>query len=780
MAWIQKTIPPPSEVVPFRINNFSGGLNNKSSDGQLASNEAFNLLNMAFFKDGVMEKRKGTVRYVESKLDTPILFQDIYKPINDENIVIQATKDAVYLNFVKTFDIKGVCDGVNYLGKYYFVNGENIYILEKKDEEILLYKIVNPPSTKVVGEYKKEDMTFKVESLDGIKVGMSIVVETLEGSEEIKVASIDEETNEITMESRIEELPEPEPVVGKVILDSSTEFTYKISEDETCVLVTFEDFVEECNVYLNEDGTGKEFIVANDVHSYNQIKASEEPESNSFYISEEGNLVICMDKGMLEEDFEVSSTGIRGYLIDHPIAVVFLEEPEEIIQLDGFKYDVSDGSLVRLYVPRPEEFTEGVMQYDEEKGLAWYEPCVQELDDPYKGEAHVPEKPTLIELNKDRIFVSGCEDTPHMVYISDVNNTLYFPVNLPLQVPPNSDKIVGLKYFHSAIIIFRKYDVHVLYGNTNRMDTGDMFRLKLINTHTGSVNNNSIQIVHNYLFYLGSDGIVYRLHTPQTNTDLLATKVVSKEIDLFKEPIGYELEDLDSASTIFFNNEYWLSIKDKILVYSYDYMAWTLYNNINATSFLELDGELIIGTDDGRTLQFGVGYSDDYLPYVAYWISKRYDFGIPSNYKQFKELYIIAHVYDDYVSNIKLDFEIDYVNVRDTPVVKSRLSLWAVAQWGDRFITRNIAPSLPLPIGRRGRVIRFMFGNGYFVDGIMETFQDILDLEEYIKDTIYFVKDEKKCYTYNGMRWVEMDEEELYQPLRIYEINGDYEVRSKR
>lgn len=780
MAWIQKTIPPPSEVVPFRINNFSGGLNNKSSDGELANNEAFNLLNMSFFKDGLMEKRKGIVRYIENKLNTPILFQDIYKPINGEDIIIQATNNALYLDFVKTFDIKGVCDGVNYLGKYYFVNSENIYILEKKDEKILLYKIINPPSTKIVGEYKKEDMTFKVESLEGISVGMEIVVETLEGSEKIKIASINSTTNEITMETRIEDLPEPEPIVGKVILDSTTEFTYKLSDDVTCMMVTFSDFVSECNVYLNEDGTGKELIVANEVHSYSQIKSTETPSPDKFFINSNGDLVICIDKVMLETDYELTSTGIRGYLIDNPIAVVYLEEPEEIIQYDGFKYDVADSSLVRLYVPKPEEYTEGVMQYDGDKQIAWYEPCVQELDDPYKGEVYIPEKPSLIELNKDRIFVSGCEDTPHMVYVSDVNNTLYFPSNLPLQVPPNSDEIVGLKYFHSAIIIFRKYDVHVLYGNTNRTDTGDMFRLKLINTHTGSANNDSIQIVHNYLFYLGSDGIVYMLHTPQTNTDFLSTKVVSKEVDLFKEPISFVLEDLKQASTIFYNNEYWLSIKDKILIYNYDYMAWTMYNNINATSFLELNGDLIIGTDDGKTMKFGVGYSDDYLPYTAYWVSKRYDFGIPSNYKQFKELYIIAHVYDEYVSNIKLDFEIDYVNIRDTPIVKSKLSLWAVAQWGDRFITRNIAPSLPLPIGRRGRVIRFMYGNGYTVDGIMETYQDIIDLEEYIKDKIYFVKDEKKCYTYNGMNWVLMDEEDLYQPLRIYEINGDYEVRSKR
>lgn len=777
MAWVQKTIPPPNEVIPFRIGNFSGGLNNKSSDNQLRDNEAFNLLNMSFFKNGVMEKRKGTVRYVEDVREKPIVFQDVFKPINSKHMIIQATSDELFLDFIKISDIHGVCDGVNYLGKYYFVNGENLYVLQLEDNVPVIYEIVEPPSTNIDGDYNKGDMTFKVKDISGISVDMEIVIETIEGSDKITVESINELTNEITMKTKIVPQEPPEPVTKKLVVTGNDDLYFSALDDKY-IEARYKDFISTNKVHLGEDGKPVDLLIYNDNNSF--VPFTIGTTETYTYDIVDTDLILKFEREVFGNNYSENEDGAISYLNDFPTTIEFLEEQELPEQHDGLEYDTKDNSLVRLYVPRGEEFTEGIMQYHSESKKAWYEPCTQELDDPYKGEVFIPKKPSYIELSKDRLFISGCPDVPHMVFISDVNNGLYYPVNLPVQVPPNSDKITGLKYFHSAIIIFRKNDIHVLYGDTNRSDVGDSFRLKLIDSHTGAVNNTSIQKVHNYLFFLGSDGVVYSLHTPHTNVDLISTKVISKEIDLFKEPLDFSVDDLLNACSVFYENEYWLSIKDKILVYNYDYMGWTLYNNINAVSFLIYDNDLLIGDIDGKTLKFGVGYADDYLPYTAYWISKRYDFGVASNYKQFKELYIIAHVYDDYVSSIRLNFEIDYVNIRDIPVIKSQLSLWGVAKFGDRFITRNIAPSLPIPIGRRGRVIRFMFGNGYTVDGIFDTYQDILDMEEYIKDEIYFVKDEKKCYIYNGVRWVQMSDEELYQPMRIYEINGDYEVRSKR
>ena len=68
-----------------------------------------------------------------------------------------------------------------------------------------------------------------------------------------------------------------------------------------------------------------------------------------------------------------------------------------------------------------------------------------------------------------------------MVYISDILNPYYFPASLPIQLPPDGDKINCMRVFADSIIFGRDKDVYVLHGNTNR-DGDESYTLKKI-TH---------------------------------------------------------------------------------------------------------------------------------------------------------------------------------------------------------------------------------------------------------------------------------------------------------
>ena len=104
-------------------------------------------------------------------------------------------------------------------------------------------------------------------------------------------------------------------------------------------------------------------------------------------------------------------------------------------------------------------------------------------------------------------------------------------------------------------------------------------------------------------------------------------------------------------------------------------------------------------------------------------------------------------------------------------------------QMGDRFINRLINESLPFIIGRRGRNISFKFSNGYFVHGEVEKYED---LEYYIGRSegvlVRVTDDEEKegYYLYTEGQWKLMEEDDLNQRMKIYQINGDYEMRGKR
>ena len=374
--------------------------------------------------------------------------------------------------------------------------------------------------------------------------------------------------------------------------------------------------------------------------------------------------------------------------------------------------------------------------------------------------------------------MSGSVDNPHNVYITDISNAFYCPVGLGIQLPPNGDQVNGLVVFHDSVVVGRNDDIHVIYGNTNRIDVQDMFLLKKINTHTGFANQSVVQPVHNYLFYLGNDGNVYSMHTTQTNTELLATIILSKTIDLFQAPLNFTYDDFKIACSVFFNDEYYLSIADKVLVYSYRYQAWTLYDKIYARDFVKFEGQFFIGNGFGKLYRFSEGYDDDGMPITAYWKSKRFDMGEPSVFKQFRELFIVAHTYDDYKSTIKVKFEVDYVDIVKTNTIESELSRWGEAVFGDMFNMYNIFASYPIIIGQRGRVIRITFANGVAVHSIVPT-NELLPLSV-PEDTYCKVIDVDKFYRYNGYSWDEVNNEKIFQPLKVYEINGEYEFRGRR
>lgn len=433
------------------------------------------------------------------------------------------------------------------------------------------------------------------------------------------------------------------------------------------------------------------------------------------------------------------------------------------------------------YTPLGTEHVEGITRYNYTNRTVHYEPCQHEMEDTYKGTNVLPDNPKYIVSHKGRVFISGSDKDDDNVFISDVRNPFYYPVYLPIQLPPNSDKVVGLTVFDDAVIIGRNNDIYAIQGNTNRYDVGTrVFELRKLNTHTGFANQNAVSLAHDYLFFLGSDGNAYALTAVNMEERVLSTRLISKQLDLFKYPLNFTHDDLKNAKSIFYKDEWYVSINDKILVYSYRHRAWTLYTGWNASSFYILNGELIFGTYTGYIGTPSNDYYDFGEPYRSFWRSKWFDMNHANNYKQFKEFFIVAHVYDDKTSGVDLTFEIDYANVKEHYSIRDSMARWGKSRWGDRFINRNIVTSLPLVLGRRGRVIRFTLSNGYEPSGTVEKYGDLQSVPEKRNGMLIKVLDEDNYYIYYKGSWYIMLEDDLNQAMKIYQVNGTYELRGKR
>lgn len=112
------------------LSSFAGGMNNINADTTLNDNEVSDSKNMMFVSGDLLEKRYGTKEYDPVNLSAyseAIVYIDFYKQTNGTVRRIISTNSAVYDGKTKICDVNGAINGTNYMGKYYFVDGTNIY-----------------------------------------------------------------------------------------------------------------------------------------------------------------------------------------------------------------------------------------------------------------------------------------------------------------------------------------------------------------------------------------------------------------------------------------------------------------------------------------------------------------------------------------------------------------------------------------------------------------------------------------------------------------------------
>ena len=462
------------------------------------------------------------------------------------------------------------------------------------------------------------------------------------------------------------------------------------------------------------------------------------------------------------------------------------ENSEEYVKIIGTP--VASYVIMDIVNP-PSDFTpldsahaRGVTRYDYTNHKIWYEPCTLEIQDTYLGSNVLPENIKYLISHKGRVYASGDKEDNDNVFITRMNNPYYFPTSLPIQLPPNSDKIVGMIVYDDAVVVGRIDDIYTIRGNTNDPITGDeMFKLERMNSHCGFANNRSFNIAHNFLFFVGSDGNMYAVGTTRMDGRFLHTQIISLTLDLFKEPFFFTDADIRTATSYFHKDEWYVSINDITLVYSYKHRAWTYYTRLNARSFYKFGNDLVWGTSEGRLAKFA---EDNYLdfgePYEAYWESKNFDMDDPNMFKQFKEFFIVAHTYEEHNSDIRILFQVDYANVKDSVTIRNNISIWGKSKWGDRLINRNINDSIPFVVGRRGRTIKIRISNGYCVKDIVPTYADLEFYIGRIEGILLKTADTGDYYLYTNGAWVLMSQDDLNQRMKIYQLSGDYQMRGRR
>lgn len=126
----------------INIENFGGGMNNVEADNVINDNEASDTKNMRFVSSTLMEKRHGCTEITDYEaLNGKIVWIDEYKPMLGDDQIVRATETEMYIGDDKVCDLQGRVSGVNFYGKYYFVDGHTLRYWDGTD----VYQIIAEP-----------------------------------------------------------------------------------------------------------------------------------------------------------------------------------------------------------------------------------------------------------------------------------------------------------------------------------------------------------------------------------------------------------------------------------------------------------------------------------------------------------------------------------------------------------------------------------------------------------------------------------------------------------
>src|SRR5690554_2642028 len=148
-------VPKPPETYDILLNNFSGGLNNRSEIIQ--DHESPYVLNMRYDDSLGFVKREGTELYDNVELNGAIIHVDEFKPYNAPDELIRATIQALYVGDKHIKSLSGEISGANNTGRYFFADGDSLYVYGEVPTEDTTY-------TKVLGTVRTGYQLFKVVS----------------------------------------------------------------------------------------------------------------------------------------------------------------------------------------------------------------------------------------------------------------------------------------------------------------------------------------------------------------------------------------------------------------------------------------------------------------------------------------------------------------------------------------------------------------------------------------------------------------------------------------
>lgn len=316
-----------------------------------------------------------------------------------------------------------------------------------------------------------------------------------------------------------------------------------------------------------------------------------------------------------------------------------------------------------------------------------------------------------IFVHYDRLYLYGDTTNPDFLYISHLNKFDYFPrTNIVKVTDPLRGALQSVKQYKNFLVCFTNGSIQMITG-TNPKE----FTKQPIHTTLGTLYPYSVQVMKNYIVFVGNDNGVYILKSFNYASDDKMN--VERIDDAIRDNIGGLIKTSTKLLSCIYNNQYFLYIENARgnYIYRFYYELGVWVRDSVSMSFRTMDAidNTVILTDvsGGIVYQlkhdvFKDGTSTTYNMHI---ISKDYDFGMPHHRKKLKQYQILAKmspmtfisvlVYTDNLLLTASQLTYDHSQTTDAQKLKVMAS--------GRF--RYVKTDITIPVNERVQLIGFGF-----------------------------------------------------------------------
>lgn len=196
--------------------------------------------------------------------------------------------------------------------------------------------------------------------------------------------------------------------------------------------------------------------------------------------------------------------------------------------------------------------------------------------------------PKYIEINQNRMFLSGMSNSPSTVWFSELGEPESYLPESSFEVRTNDgDRVLGIQAYNNQLVVMKENSFHKVIG-----DSSDNYRLVQVSDQYGCLSQKTIIQYDQKCFWLDKKGI---LEYNGANHTIVTGSIES----IFKRMnLSVAREKAVGVHNIYRNQLWWgipidgATQNNLTVVYDYVVNAWTFFDGFNPSSFAMVKGAL--------------------------------------------------------------------------------------------------------------------------------------------------------------------------------------------